>query len=145
MKPIIAWLRELPAAVPHYAVAAFILAGMLVAGSAQFFLHDYHTATLLLLTAVAITALPLCVELVREISKGNFSVDVLAILSIGCALVLKEYWVAAIVILMLSGGKTLEAYATRRASSVLGALARRMPQIAHRIEADASVWDCSIE
>jgi heavy metal translocating P-type ATPase len=35
-------------------------------------------------------------------------------------------------VLMLSGGTALEEYATRRASSVLGVLAKRMPRIAHR-------------
>jgi heavy metal translocating P-type ATPase len=40
--------------------------------------------------------------------------------------------VAAIVILMLSGGTALEEFASRRASSVLDALAKRMPQVAHR-------------
>ena len=33
---------------------------------------------------------------------------------------------------MLSGGEALEQFATRRASSVLDALAKRMPQVAHR-------------
>ena len=47
---------------------------------------------------------------------------------------LREYLVAAIVVLMLSGGEALEAFATARASSVLDALARRMPSVAHRKE-----------
>ena len=33
---------------------------------------------------------------------------------------------------MLSGGEALESYALRSASSVLAALAKRMPSIAHR-------------
>jgi len=33
---------------------------------------------------------------------------------------------------MLSGGEALEEFATARASSVLAALARRMPNVAHR-------------
>lgn len=37
---------------------------------------------------------------------------------------------------MLSGGEALEAYATRSASSVLQALAKRMPTIAHRREGE---------
>src|SRR5262249_289712 len=37
----------------------------------------------------------------------------------------------ALVVLMLSGGEALEAYAVRSASSVLAALARRMPSAAH--------------
>ena len=42
-------------------------------------------------------------------------------------------------ILMLSGGTALEQFATRRASSILEALARRMPSVAHRRERSAIV------
>ncbi len=39
---------------------------------------------------------------------------------------------------MLSGGQALEGYATGRASSVLSAPAKRMPQTAHRAGASPS-------
>jgi cation transport ATPase len=45
---------------------------------------------------------------------------------------------------MLSGGEALEAYAVRSASSVLKALARRMPSLAHRRE-DGQVVDVALE
>jgi len=48
------------------------------------------------------------------------------------SVILGEYLVGVIVILMLSGGTALEQFASRKASSVLDALARRMPQVAHR-------------
>ncbi len=51
---------------------------------------------------------------------------------------LGQYLVAAIVVLMLSGGTALEEFATARASSVLDALARRMPSVAHRRNADGT-------
>jgi heavy metal translocating P-type ATPase len=115
--------------------------GMSAAAVLQFLAHQNHTADLILIVFIAISSLPLCVDLLREVAKRNFGVDLLAVLSIGTALVLHEYWVAAIVILMLSGGKTLEEFATRRASSVLGALAKRMPRTAHRVEGDGSIND----
>src|SRR5262249_8413383 len=43
-----------------------------------------------------------------------------------------EYLAGTLVVLMLSGGEALEAYAVRRASSALSALAQRMPAAAHR-------------
>jgi heavy metal translocating P-type ATPase len=46
--------------------------------------------------------------------------------------VLHEYLAGTLVVLMLSGGEALEAYAVRRASSALAALAKRMPAAAHR-------------
>jgi heavy metal translocating P-type ATPase len=49
-----------------------------------------------------------------------------------------ELLVATIIVLMLSGGQALEKYATRRASSVLDALAHRTPSIAHRLTDNAT-------
>ena len=78
--------------------------------------------------------LPLVVDLVRKAIRLEFGADLLAGASILTSVVLGEYLVGSIVVLMLSGGTALEHYATRRASSVLEALARRMPQTAHRCE-----------
>ncbi|MGB7554191.1 MAG: heavy metal translocating P-type ATPase [Candidatus Korobacteraceae bacterium] len=55
-----------------------------------------------------------------------------------------QYLVGAIIVLMLSGGAALEQFATRRASSVLDALAKRMPQIAHR-QHGTSVEDVNLD
>lgn len=77
--------------------------------------------------------LPLLVGLVRQAIKLEFGSDWLAGFSIVTATLLHEYLVACIVVLMLSGGSALEQYATLRASSALRALARRMPNIAHRV------------
>ncbi|MFP5204116.1 MAG: heavy metal translocating P-type ATPase, partial [Acidobacteriota bacterium] len=129
----------------HGAVAAFMLAGMLAAWIVSRAFHAPRAAAWVLAGAAALAALPLAVELVRQICRRSFGVDILALLSIVTALALRQYWVAAIVVLMLSGGKALEEYATRRASSVLRALARRMPQIAHRVDAARTVVDLPVE
>lgn len=76
--------------------------------------------------------IPLLVPLTRKLLALEFGSDHLAGISIVTAAMLGQYLVAAIVILMLSGGTALEQFASRRASSVLDALARRMPQVAHR-------------
>jgi len=76
---------------------------------------------------------PLLFTLARSLARGRLGADWLAGISIVTAALLGEYLVGAIVVLMLSGGAALEAYATRRASHVLEALARRVPQIAHRV------------
>jgi heavy metal translocating P-type ATPase len=78
--------------------------------------------------------------LLREAFKLEFGSDWLAGISIVTATLLHQYLVACIVVLMLSGGSALEQYATRRASSALRALARRMPTVAHRVtEAGSSI------
>src|SRR5215470_8275672 len=85
-----------------------------------------------LIIALVAGGLPLVFRLTRKLFQGEFGSDHLAGVSIITSVILGEYLVGAIVILMLSGGTALEEFASRRASSVLNALARRMPQIAHR-------------
>src|SRR5581483_2000689 len=67
-----------------------------------------------------------------KLAHGEFGSDLLAGISIVTSVILGEYLAGTLVVLMLSGGETLEAYAVRRASSALAALARRMPAAAHR-------------
>jgi heavy metal translocating P-type ATPase len=85
-----------------------------------------------LVLALIAGGLPLLVPLARKLLAREFGSDHLAGISIVTSVILGEYLVGVIVILMLSGGTALEQFASRRASSVLDALARRMPQVAHR-------------
>jgi heavy metal translocating P-type ATPase len=82
---------------------------------------------------------PLIVQLSRNLWKGEFGSDFLAGLSIITAFLLRQYLVGSIVVLMLSGGTALEEFATRRASRVLDALAKRVPSVAHLRRKDALV------
>ncbi len=87
---------------------------------------------------------PLVFDLLKALLRRQFGSDLLAGISIVTSLLLGEYLAGAIVILMLSGGETLETYALRSASSVLRALAKRMPAIAHRRE-DARIVDVALD
>ena len=127
--------------VSNRSLAILILLGMSLALAAQFLLHNVVAAREILMATIAFPLVPLLASLAVQMIKRNFSVDVLAAVATVSAIVMGQYWVAAIVLLMLSGGKALEDYATRRASSVLGALARRMPNIAHRLNSDGSTID----
>jgi cation transport ATPase len=93
------------------------------------------TYNLPLFAALLAGGIPMVWQLLKKLVKRQFGSDLLAGVSIITAILLGEYLVAAIVVLMLSGGEALEEFATARASSVLEALARRVPSIAHRKEA----------
>jgi heavy metal translocating P-type ATPase len=90
------------------------------------------TAQWLLWIALTLGGVPLVAELAVRLLNREFGSDLLAGISIVTAVLLGEYLAGALVVLMLSGGEALESFAVRRASSVLDALARRMPSIAHR-------------
>lgn len=84
-----------------------------------------------LLAIILLGALPLLWDTMRQFMHKEFGVDVIAILAIGGSLLLGEYLAGALIVLMLSGGEALEAYALRRARSSLSALVERAPRTAH--------------
>jgi heavy metal translocating P-type ATPase len=87
--------------------------------------------------ALALGGTPLVADLVRKAARREFGSDLLAGLSIVTSVLLGQYLAGALVVLMLSGGTALEHYAVRSASSVLEALAKRMPSVAHRKDGQA--------
>jgi len=85
-----------------------------------------------MLAILVIGGTPFVVKLLYGVFRKQFGSDLLAGISIVVSVILGEYLAGTVILLMLSGGAALEEYAMRRASSVLSALAKRMPQTAHR-------------
>lgn len=102
--------------------------------------------TLLMLTVYTVSAI-LGWQMFQELRKGIWGVDILALAAILTSTILRQYWTAAIVTIMLLGGKALEVYAERRATSELSELLKRAPQQAtlitgqNTIVVDANVID----
>lgn len=97
-----------------------------------------------LLATFVVGGIPLIFELLQRLWRREFGSDLLAGISIITALLLGEYLAGAIVVLMLPGGEALENYALRSASSVLVALAKRLPSVAHRTR-DAVITDIALD
>jgi heavy metal translocating P-type ATPase len=89
-------------------------------------------ADLPLVVALIAGGIPLVARLIWRGTHGQFGADHLAGISIVASVLLGEYLAGAIVVLMLSGGNTLERFAVAEATSVLRALATRVPTFAHR-------------
>ncbi|MDQ4490224.1 heavy metal translocating P-type ATPase [Sinomonas sp. ASV486] len=85
------------------------------------------------------------VGMVREILRGHWGLDLLAVTAIVATLLVGEYVAAVIIVLMLSGGEALEDYAAGRAKRELTALLDRVPRTAHRRLADGTVEDVPLE
>jgi cation transport ATPase len=114
-------------------IAAFSIASILLHLVLRFGLHTTpRIYQIPLLATLVIGGLPLLYDLLRKLLKREFGSDLLGGISIVTSILLGEYLAGSIIVLMLSGGEALESYALRSASSVLGALAKRMPSIAHR-------------
>lgn len=111
----------------------WILSGLIVLGM---LLHLTLMPTLPLLVIAAVIGVPFILQILVSILKGNFGVDLLAMIAFITGIILEEYLAANLILLMLTGGEALEAYAMKKASSVMHALAERMPQTAHLKKGD---------
>jgi heavy metal translocating P-type ATPase len=117
---------------------AWIIAGVALAGIAAHLVLRWFADTtttvrdMPLYVVLVAGGIPLVLSLALSLLRRQFGSDLLAGISIVTAVLLEEYLAGALVVLMLSGGEALEMYALGRASSVLQALARRMPLVAHR-------------
>lgn len=122
------WGRRKYAAIAALAAAAIVLylllrwRGGATAGWAEWPLY----------AALALGGGPVVADLALRAWRREFGSDLLAALSILTSILVGEYLAGTFVVLMVGTGETLERLAVRRASSVLAALARRMPTIAHR-------------
>ncbi|TFC11137.1 cadmium-translocating P-type ATPase [Cryobacterium algoritolerans] len=81
------------------------------------------------------------VGMVRQLRRGTFGIDFLAITAIIATVLVGEYVATMIIVLMLTGGAALEDFAVNRAKRELNALLQRAPQIAHRHNADFTEVD----
>jgi heavy metal translocating P-type ATPase len=126
-------------------IAAFTVMAILAHLVLRFALHaDQLSYQIPLFAALGLGGIPLVLGLLQNIIRREFGSDLLAGISIVTSVVLGEYLAGTIVVLMLSGGEALESYALRSASSVLRALAKRMPSVAHRKTA-SGITDVSLE
>ncbi|MBL0320362.1 MAG: heavy metal translocating P-type ATPase [Alphaproteobacteria bacterium] len=95
------------------------------------------------ITILLLGGIPLIIQIILKLFRGDFGADLLAVLALVTGAWLGQYLAAVLIMLMLSGGQALEIYAMRKASSVLSALAERMPTKAQR-KKDGRIDDISL-
>jgi heavy metal translocating P-type ATPase len=91
-----------------------------------------------------LTGAPVVARTVREMTRGRFGGDVVASLSILGALLLGEPFAGLVIVLMQTGGETLEALAEGRASAAVRDLEAAAPRTAHRLR-DGATEDVAVE
>ena len=126
--------KEIGWRAPEAFVALLALVGILVHLTLRYLtdLAGSPLAKLPLGVVLVIGGIPLVWRLASRALRGEFGADHLAGISIVASALLGEYLAGAIVVLMLAGGETLEQFAVVEATSVLRALAERVPTLAHR-------------
>lgn len=104
-----------------------------IALAAEFIFHQPNIAFWLILIIGGLTTISMFIAMIKTLKSGKYGVDILAITAIVATLFVGEYWASLVVLIMLTGGDSLEDYATKEAGRELSALLKNTPVTAHRI------------
>lgn len=110
-----------------FKIPLVVLLGILISLILKYYFNSYFSSSLILIAVVFVGSLELIRDTLRSLFKGKFALDYIALLAITIGLLTKQHLVSGIIVLMLSGGNTLENYATRQAKESLTALTDRIP------------------
>lgn len=117
----------------QYAHFSLALTALVIALPLQLAGQETIAHWLLGVTAV-ISVAPLLWGMWQDLRSGTYGVDILAATAIITAVIMGEYWAALVIVVMLTGGQSLEDYAEHRAASELDALLTKAPQKAHLLK-----------
>lgn len=110
------------------AACGLVVGGAAVAAGGRGVGHALWAAT----TAAALV--PAIGWVVASVRRRRPGVDLIAVLALAGTLVVGEYFAGAVIAVMLTGGRALEARASARAEKELHALIARAPRVVHRHE-----------
>jgi len=126
-------------------IAGLAIVGITIHLTLRFLISDLSSySNYPLYITLFFLVIPLIFSLIRKLIAFEFGSDLLAGISIITSIFLGEYLAGSLVVLMLSGGQSLESFAIKYASKVLEALAKRAPTMAHR-KINGSIEDISTE
>ena len=91
-----------------------------------------------LMLGLVLLGAPVAWRTLRGMLRGEFAADVVAMLAIVTAIVLREPITGLVIVLMQTGGELLERYAEGRASDAVRELEAAAPRIAHRLTGGAA-------
>lgn len=131
-------LKKIVTFVKQYYLFVISLIGAAAALACDLSGQDTIAHWLLILTMV-IGLVPLVWGMVKDIQEGTYGVDILAAVAVITSIIMQEYWAGVVIILMLTGGESLEDYAEHRARKELDALLTRAPQKARLLRGTKEV------
>ncbi len=123
-------LRRFFPYIKQYRQLSLVVVSIIIASALDISGKDTAAHWVLAISAIA-NVIPLIWDMVQDLRSGTYGVDILAATAIISSVLFNEYWAAIVIVLMLTGGETLEDYAQTRARTELNALLGSAPKKAH--------------
>jgi cation transport ATPase len=130
---ISSWAAKIVLFARRYPIPVFAVLGLLSGAICSYIINQQYVGQWIWLFTLIIGGIPVIWDTVKGmLLRRNFSSDIVAMLAIVAAMLTNEALPGVVIVIMQTGGKALEDYAFRRASSSLDELMTRSPRIAHR-------------
>ena len=141
----ISTIREFILFSKRYPIPAIAIIGLIVGTVVHYIFNDEETGHWIWFITLVIGGAPIVFETIKEMLHGRFASDIVAMLAISTAIITNEAFPGVIIVIMQSGGKALEDYAFRKATTSLDELMTRSPKIAHRKIDNKEIEDVDVE
>lgn len=129
----------------RYPIPAMAIIGLVVGAVVHYIFNDEVTGHWIWFITLVVGGAPIVIETIKEMLHGRFASDIVAMLAISTAIITNEAFPGVIIVIMQSGGKALEDYAFRKATTSLDELMTRSPKIAHRKINDKEIEEVDVE
>ncbi len=116
----------------RYPIPIFAIAGLVSGSIFHWFLNQQDFGHWIWIGTLIIGGIPIIFDTIRNMIHRQFAADIIAMLAIITAILSNEALPGVVIVIMQSGGKALEDYAFRKATTSLDALLARSPRIAHQ-------------
>ncbi|MGK0550782.1 heavy metal translocating P-type ATPase [Enterococcus faecalis] len=99
----------------------------------EYGLHQPFLSRGIIVITGSVIAFTMLIDMIQTLKNGKYGVDILAITAIVATLAVGEYAASLMILIMLTGGDSLEDYAARKANKELRTLLKHTPQKAHQL------------
>lgn len=120
----------------HYKKFVITLLIGVVALISEFMFDRPRLAFMIIAVTGGTLAFLMFIEMIKTLRSGKYGVDILAITAIVATLFVNEYWASLMILIMLTGGESLEDYAQKKAGQELQSLLDNTPRTAHKLQGD---------
>ncbi len=126
-------------------LALLALAVILLGAFERFVYHLPVPAEAIWLLGLLVTGFPVVWRSLGAVRQGKFATEFVASLAIVTSAILSEPLAGLVIVLMQTGGESLERFAERRASTALRELEKAAPRIAHLLSATRGLVDVPVD
>lgn len=105
----------------------------LITGILEFGFNQWQVGAYLIYIVGSLMTITMLWGMIKDIREGKWGIDILAIIAVVSTMLIGDYWASWMILVMLTGGDSLEDYAASQAGKELKALLKRTPRIAHKL------------